>query len=246
MSQLHFKIEKAFSITTKSISLLAVLLGIVMISFSFRAVDAIPTNEALLSESPATSENYFLQEEISGKYKMIKAVIGGDEIILRPDRIELLFKKSQTEESSYLLFENANKNSQPVGINVIEESVEPIANKAMAEVLGVSSMKVTKFKKVKYPDLYQGVDLILTIGNDGINADVVAIDKTNASKFKMTVLANTDVLDKGGDLNFKHKTNKSNMIIRSKNKNLNFNSNKVQFSESTNSPENLNFDIILN
>ena len=246
MSQLHFKIEKAFSTTTKSISLLAVLLGIVMISFSFRAVDSTPSNDALLSGTPTTSENYFVQEEISGKYKMIKAVIGGDEIILRPDRIELLFKKSQIEESSYLLFENARKNSQPIGINLIEESMEPIANKAMAEVLGATSMKVTKFKKVKYPDLYQGVDLILTIGAEGLNADIVAENKVNASKFKMSVLANTDVLNIGGDLNFKHKKTTSNMIIRSKNKNLNFNSNKVQFSEPTNSPENLNFDIILN
>jgi len=160
MSQRHFKIRNAFSINTKSISFLALLLGIVMISFSFRAADSIPSNDALLSETPATSENYFVQEEIPGKYKMIKAVIDGDEIILRPDRIELLFKRSQIEESSYLLFEDANKNSQPVGINIIEESMKPILNKAMAEVLDATSMKVTKFEKVKYSNLYQGVDLV--------------------------------------------------------------------------------------
>ena len=217
-----------------------------MISFSFKVVDSVPSNEALLSKTPATSQNYFVQEEISGKYKMIKAVIDGDEIILRPDRIELLFKKSKIEESSYLLFEDADANSLPVGINVIEESMKPIMNKAMAEVLGASSMKVTKFEKVKYSGLYQGVDLVLTIGADGINANVVAVDKFNASKFKMSVLANSVVSNNGGDLNFKHKTNKSNMTIKSKNKNLNFKSNKVQFSETTNSPENLNFDIILN
>ena len=245
MSQRHFKIGKAFSINTKSISFLALFLGIVMISFSFRAVDSIPSSEALLSETPTTTENYFVQEEIPGKYKMIKAVISGDEIILRPDRIELLFKKSQIEESSYLIFEDANTNSQPVGINVIEKSMKPILNKAMARVLNASSMTVTKFEKVKYSDLYKGVDLELTIGPDGINADVVAIDMVNASKFKMSVLANTEVSNNSGDLKFKHKTSNTNMTIKSKNKNLNFNSNKVQFSETTNAPGNLNFEIIL-
>lgn len=245
MSQLHHKKEIEFSVA-KTLSLFALLLCVSMIGTSFISIDSKSNNN--VSIAPHAAQGYFVQEEIPGKFKMIKAVFGKEEIILREDRIQLLMKKSKFEESSYFLFDGSNKNVQIIGMNPIETTVQPIANKAMADVLKATSMTVTKFEKVKYSNLYNDMDLIFSISGNGVNAEIIAKENVNvASKFKMSVFANSNVVNRSGDIAFQHPESASNVTVKSGKKKLNFNSNKIQFSESDEeAPGNLNFDIILN
>jgi len=244
MSQRHFKKGIGISSTTKAFSLFALLLCVLMIGSSFIGIDT--NNECEAVKAPSTQQGYFVQEEIPGKFKMLKAVFEGEEIILRPDRIELLFRESLKQESSFLLFDNSNTNVQIMGVNQIDVSTQPIPNKAMADVLKASSMQVTRFEKAKYSNLYNGVDLLLTIGTSGIEAEVISESPVNATNnFKMSVLAESNVVKEGKKLNFNHNRSNSKMMIKS-NKNLNINnSNKLEFSENNDSPGNLNFEIIL-
>jgi len=249
MSQRHFKFEKAPSFETKAISLFTLLLAVFLVSSSFTANFSVneASNPSHL-DSNESAASYFIQEEIPGKFKMLKAVIDGDEIILREDRIELLFNVAGVQEHSFLLFDDANKNAEIVGINALSETTKPIPNKAMASVLKATSMKVTKYEKVRYTNLYDGVDLELSITKGGIHAELVTLNKKSASSnFKMSVLATSEVSQNKSETTIKNAKSSSSMKVLSKNKNLIFNNlNKLQFSESTNAPENLNFDIILN
>jgi len=246
MSQRHFKKEIGISFRTKAFSLFALLFCVFLVGSSFIGIDTNTHTEHEAACAPSMEQGYFVQEEVPGKFKMLKAIFEGEEVILRPDRIELLLRKSKMQESSFLLFENSNANVQPMGINQIDVSTKPILNKAMAEVLNASSMQVTRFEKVKYSNLYDGVDLLLTVGAKGINAELISDSAVDASnKFKMSVLADTKVVRDKNSLNFNHNRSTSKMMIKS-NKNLNINnSNKLEFSEINNSPGNLNFEIIL-
>jgi len=205
--------------------------------------------ESLLEiEKPTINDgNYFVLEEIPGKYKLFKAVVNGKEIILRPGRIEMFLNPSLSEESSYLIFDGSNENIHPVGIQAISESQEEISNLAMAEVLNEKYITKTIFDKVVYKGLYSGLDLELTMGKNGVKATLIATENQSvATDLKMRLIS-ADKLESSGKSIHLGKSNQQNTVeIISKYNDCKItNSNNILISPNADSIENLTFDIIL-
>lgn len=151
---------------------------------STRGISNLTNQNNSLNAATISSGAYFQLEEIPGKYKIMKAVFDDHEIILRPDRIEVL-TTSAIEEMAYLVFQESNENVFPEGKGLISKEVVPIKNAAMARVLGARSMEVTKFKEVVYNNIYSGVNMIVHVGNDGLQVELDAPRKSDVSAFNM-------------------------------------------------------------
>jgi len=139
---------------------------------------------------------FFVQEVIHGKYDLIKNVQNDTEIILRPDRIEILKKANSVtgahEVTTYLLFSDVNK-VRPQGQNLVGSSDVKIADlysESTAQYLKSEFIEVNKYTSVIYPDFYNGVNL------------EVSLDKTGEMTFSlnpkggsMAIPLNLNVLD---------------------------------------------------
>lgn len=116
---------------------------------------------------------FFIHEVVEGRYELIKNIQHGTEVILRPDRIEILRKadpaKGIEEVSTFLLFSNVN-NVQPNGKELIESNtfnVKDIYNEATAEYLGSDVIDINVFKSAVYTNIFDGVDLEIDLNDAG-------------------------------------------------------------------------------
>lgn len=151
---------------------------------STKGISNFSDQDKLFNSSMISSGGYFQLEEIPGKYKIMKAVFDGHEIILRPDRIEVLTMDA-IEEAAFFVFQESKSTSFPQGKGLISSEMEPIKNTAMARVLGVNSLKVTKYKEVVYNNIYSGVNMIVRVENDGLQVELDALRKTDINAFNM-------------------------------------------------------------
>lgn len=154
---------------------------------STKGITNLSNQDKLFNSSTINSGGYFQLEEVPGKYKIMKAVFDGHEIILRPDRIEVL-TTSKIEETAYFVFEESNATAFPEGRQLISTETMPIKNAAMARVLGVNSMKVTKFKEVVYNNIYRGVNMVVQVGSEGLQVELDAPKKSDVSAFNMKMM----------------------------------------------------------
>ena len=192
-------------------------------------------------------DNYFVLKEIPGKFKTLKAVVNGREVYIRPGRLEVFLDPSNRDENSFLVFEGANTKISPEGLNIISESKEEITHAAMASALNETMLNVTIFEKVIYRNLYEGVDLELTISELGVRFKLITNDRKKAvSDFKLNVLAASKMDSRRNSISISHLTKNSGLEIISEDNDLKINnSNIIQFSPNSDSIENLTFDIIL-
>jgi len=141
-----------------------------------------------------TNSNYFVHEVIAGEYDLIKTVQDDTEIILRPDRIEILKKADaltgRHEVSTFLLFGNVNK-VQPQGRELIQtskERVSAIYNDVAAEYLKAEFIDVHKYTSIVYLNLYDGADLEVSLDNKGeLVFNLIAHESTDDIPFDLKV-----------------------------------------------------------
>ncbi len=129
-----------------------------------------------LSSTSGDSDDYskfFIHEVVDGKYGLIKNVQNGVEVILRPDRIEI-FKSANPhtgahEVSTYLLFSDVNT-VEPIGQDLVESSKVRVLDRyddATVQYLKSEYLKVNKYDSVIYPNLYDGVDMEVSLNKKG-------------------------------------------------------------------------------
>lgn len=142
-----------------------------------------------------SDSNYFVHEQVSGKYDLIKTGQNDTEIILRPDRIEI-FKKGDAasgslENSTYLVFGKVNK-VLPQGRGLLQSSKERISDKYnadMAQVLQAEYMDVTKYSSIVYLNLFDGADLVVSLDKYGeLVFDMIAHEGTAVVPFDLRVM----------------------------------------------------------
>jgi len=248
---LHSELSQVFVSTSRLASFIFILF---FLSFTLSAKDSV-FHEICYADkihfdsksSETLSENYFILEEIPGKYKVLKAVVNGKEIIMRPGRLEMFLNSTNTEESSFLIFDGSNVNAEPIGVNRISESKKEISNPAMADALNEKHIIVTVFEKVVYKDLYTGIDLELSIGENGVQSTLISSNKRQASEaFKMRLVSSAAQKNMGKSIHLGHAASQNSIEITSSQNDLKINNhNNIQFSANSNSIENLTFDIIL-
>ena len=249
---LHSEQSQLFVPANKLASLIFILC---FLSFSLTAKDS-RFHEGILginklqnefSMPEVASMNYFVLEEIPGKYKILKAVVNGREIIMRPGRIEMFLNSANLEESSYLIFNGCDNSVDPLGINKISETQKEIPNPAMAEALNEKYFTATIYEKVIYKNLYNGLDLELSIGKDGVKSTLITSNKKQASvDFNMSVVSSSTHVKKGKSIQLGNTGAQRSIEIISNQSELKINNqNNIQFSADSGSIENLTFDIIL-
>ena len=206
-----------------------------------------PTSSFERTLTTQENDNCFILEEVPGKFKILKAVVNGKDIYIRPGLLEVFLDPSNRDESSYLLFQGANTNISPEGVNQISKSKKEISHAAMARVLGETMLDQTVFEKVVYRDLYEGVDLELSIGKLGIRFKLITKDvKKAVSDFEIKVMAKANMNSRRNSISISHPTKNNGLEIISEDDSLKINnSNNIQFSPNSDSIENLTFDIIL-
>lgn len=135
----------------------------------------------------STNLGYFEHENIPGKYSLMKARFGDESLVLRSDRIEFCYKATDGfEESLHLLFQNSIGKISPKGRKPITTKTVPVHNQAMANVLGSPTMEVTQYEEVVYENIYNGVNLIVKIDDDGLVFEVESLSKINLEAFTLT------------------------------------------------------------
>jgi len=143
-----------------------------------------------------TNSGYFEFTNVPGKYSLMSARFGNEELILRPNMIEYFNKQANgLEESIYLVFQGSTNKSLPKGRDLISKQTVPIPNKDMAEVLGTTTMEVTQYQEVVYENIYDGVNLIVRVEEKGLTFEMESLNKSSRSNFKLVprgAIANTD------------------------------------------------------
>lgn len=171
-------------IKLKLTSQIGLLLLLCMVMFNGNITASTSFEKLLYQDNIETSNPPFKIESISGKYKIIKAELKDCIAIFRSDRIELLYKNSkQKEASTYLLFPKACK-AEARGQGLHESTTEPIANIAMANVIGQKNMDVQYFEQIIYPNIYPGTDLIISKNGD----ELEIILEGNNTDFSLSLL----------------------------------------------------------
>jgi len=208
---------------------------------STKGISDFTNQDRSFNSSTISSRGYFQLEEVPGKYKVMKAVFDEHEIILRPDRIEILTMDA-VEESAYFVFEKSNLSTFPEGKNLISTDKVTIKNAAMSRVLGAKSMNVSKFKEVVYNNVYSGVNMIVRIENDALQVELDAPRKTDASAFKMKMFTVSENANVSQDRISLAKSKKS-INIKSDNSMLKSTSKGFKFDNPSASSDKLMFEI---
>lgn len=181
---------------TSSIANSKALLGAFIVLLSFSFTDSVPNSISSLSaegkfihETDHLSINqsgpsaydiqandyskFFVHEAVQGRYELIKNVQNGIEIILRPDRIEILKKadpnKGIEEVSTFLLFKDVNS-VLPKGQDLVESktlNVRDVYDEATVEFLQSDVIDVNIYKSIVYTNIYNGVDLEVVLNDAG-------------------------------------------------------------------------------
>lgn len=134
----------------------------------------------------------FIQEKVEGKFENIKVNLDDIEILFRNDRIEIFEKLTiEDERQTFLIFDEC-QDVKPVLTDKVHEEKVRIPNQAMAEVLGVSEMMVSRYSKLVYSNLYKNADLIVSLYDGKVRFELVDREG-NARQLKLRTWGPSDL-----------------------------------------------------
>lgn len=179
------KIWESEFLATLSVFGVACLI-LVLSSFSTKEIGVNPNNSFQSDFTQVVEEQspHFVVESVGEKHKILKAHFGEKTLIFRKERIEL-YEGSLDDNFNYFIFKNSPNRELPLGSKLISQEYVDIENASMANVLGTTKKLVSTYQELIYKNIYEGVDLVASIHENGVRLRAKATDDSKLQKFNL-------------------------------------------------------------
>ena len=124
-----------------------------------------------------TSDNFFTEEIIEGKYHLVKYQLDEVEFIFREDRIEINGPESNNLDWGTFVFFEGSQKTKAFPQKLVGKKDVLIENRSFAKVMQSDYMTVRKYKEVIYSNYYPSVDLLVTTVSNGLKFELISSAK---------------------------------------------------------------------